>query len=83
MAKWKYERVSNWNGKKGVWGAELNIGILKISVHKHIHHDPNDWLVSCSPFINSKKLDAKTLTEAIKEASEKVKAILENCISSL
>ncbi|MBB3048907.1 hypothetical protein FHR99_003181 [Litorivivens lipolytica] len=49
-------------------GSELAIGGHRLSIHRHIYHEPDAWLSSCDGFFSQQKLSTKELDEAKVEA---------------
>ena len=63
--------------------AETKAGVLNISVHRHIHHDPEEWLLSCPPFFNCRVLDSKEIEKAKLQAVSLVKNTLQDIIDEI
>jgi hypothetical protein len=50
---------------------------LKLTVHRHIHYKPDQWLASCQPdLFRQKLLESKDIEEAKVEALHRLKAML-------
>jgi hypothetical protein len=56
------------------------IGRLKITVTRHIHHAPTDWILICEPFFTQKVISDGTADEAKESA---VIAVREKLIQAL
>ena len=59
-----------WDRRKGVViGATLQVPWIIIRVHRHIHHEPDKWLMSCVQLgFDCMELDDKDLAGATAEA---------------
>lgn len=63
--------------------SETMAGRLAIAVHRHIHNDPDDWLVTCPPFFDRKLLNSKELEDAKRESLAMVREVLSNALNEL
>lgn len=81
MSKWKDKT------KRGAFGeiesSETKLGGFKLSVHRHIHHEPDTWLASCHPLFQAKPLASKKLLEAKCQAVALVQCILEDALRDI
>lgn len=61
--------------RKGkITGATLQLPWIIIMVHRHIHYEPDQWLMSCVQYgFSCHELKAKELSEACKEALQVVR----------
>ena len=81
--KWKEGRRSYDQEKPDSY--ELETESVKISVHRHIHHDPDTWLISCYDVrivqreLKS-KIDLHARNEALKMVKNKLKSMLDSLI---
>ena len=60
MIEWKDETSYSRSDAERVpraWVAEA--GGLKVSVHRHIHHAPDAWLLTCRPWFECHDLPSK------------------------
>jgi len=64
-----------------VWRAKA--GKVLITVHRHIHHPKDAWLVSCAPFFDTKSLASKSADDAKAEAIALVRAEINAALKSL
>lgn len=51
---------------------------LTITVHRHIYHDPDVWLISCQHICDCKKLKSKDIELAKNEALNYVASCINN-----
>lgn len=58
-------------------------GGLKISVHRHIHHEPDDWLLTCAPWFNCQVLPSKAAPVAKRQALDLVQERLHAALVAL
>lgn len=62
-----------------VW--HYGVGDVRISVHRHIHYAPDQWLLTCEPFFSKRELKAKDTggakAEALAMVCQKVKELAE------
>jgi hypothetical protein len=58
-------------------------GLLRMTVHRHIHYPPDRWLLSCDPWFDKRELSSVDATKAKAEAVELVMQVLEGALNSL
>lgn len=58
-------------------------GLLRLSVHRHIHHAPDRWLLTCEPWFNRRELSNTDADAAKAEAEALVMQVLEGALLSL
>lgn len=51
-------------------------GGVTIILHRHIHYEKDDWLMSCEPWFTTRMLQSKDVDDAKAEALQKVKTAL-------
>ncbi len=56
---------------------------LKISVHRHIHHAPDAWLLTCAPWFASHELKSKAAPIAKQQALDLVRERLRAALVDL
>lgn len=56
---------------------------IRVVVSRHIHHNPDVWLLSCEPFLNLYELKNKDIDAAKEESIKIVTKCLENALQSL
>lgn len=79
MLKWK-EKSSGYSDKKVVTGAESRAGEFKLSIHRHIYHEPDAWLASADGLFSAKKMKSKDLSEAKSQATAILQGIFEEAL---
>jgi hypothetical protein len=62
---------------------KLQIGDFTLVLHRHIHYEPDDWLMSFENVINKKLLKSKDVEEAKAEALGIIKRIFEKAMKDL
>lgn len=60
-----------------------NVGKLRLTVHRHIHYDKNDWLLSCDAFCDCKVIGSGTAEEAKTTAEVLIKEYLMACLEEI
>jgi hypothetical protein len=58
-------------------------GLLRVTVHRHIHYPPDQWLLSCAPWFDKRELESKDADAAKDEAVTLVLQVLEGARKSL
>lgn len=61
---------------------KVNVGVI-IQVHRHVHYEKKDWLLTCTPFFDNKVISNGTLKDAINIAEKLVLAKLQTAITQL
>lgn len=79
--------------KKGVWidttrkgeieSSELSVGSFRVSVHRHIHHDPDDWLMTSHGLFSCAICISKQLEHAKNEAAARLEWHLKEALNEL
>ena len=76
--------MSDLKWKKNNTGYELRTDHLRIIVHHHIYHDPDEWLLSCYELgVEKKSLKNKDDFRARNEALELVRSKLKSMLDSV
>ena len=74
--------MSEWKDDKR--GSTLNLSDFRVNVHRHIHYEKDDWLLSVTGMrVDCKKLDSKELEAAKDEAERMVVSILTKNLNEL
>ena len=63
----KWKDISSFDQRDNVrtpHAFELCVGALRLRVHRHIHYDPDVWLLSCEPWFNCNEIGKGTTPEA-------------------
>jgi hypothetical protein len=81
MAKWKDR--SKVCAAPEIVESEIRLGIFRLTVHRHIHHEPDVWLASCCGLFDQAVLESKDLSEAKCQAASKVRMILEAALKNI
>ena len=85
MANWEDETSYSRGDKERVprtWTCRLG-GHLRVTVTRHIHYPPDDWLLFCLPFFDGRVLKAKDIKQAKCEALLLVKEKLREAMRQL
>lgn len=73
MNEWKDETSYSRGGDRTPTTWTLRLPTLRITVHRHVHYAPNQWLVTCDRLLGVPQLLASGELEAAKrEAIEKL-----------
>lgn len=81
MAIWK-DRSKSWSDDTIV-SSETKVGGFKLSITRHIHYQPDDWIANCSYIFSRILLKNKDINLAKAEAEQKLKLILEEALKDL
>jgi len=81
MAKWK-DRKRHYNDEEPS-ESSIRLGSLRLSIHRHIDHPPDQWLASCSMFFSQRELKSKKMDEAKCQAKAILQVILEDAIADI
>ena len=83
-----WKDVSSWSrdekdrSQPKAW--EAQIGMFRLTVHRHIYYPPDTWLASCRPDVFDKlELRSKGVFEAKCEAVAKLRAICEDALKAI
>jgi hypothetical protein len=62
------------NSEREVVSSRLTIGHIRLTVHRDIHYEDDQWLMTCKPSIIADKylLESKDLSDAKEEAAKHV-----------
>lgn len=69
-----------------IWEShEFKNDIMKMSIHHHIDHEPNEWILSCHDVFGSRQISLKYIgiEDAKNEAVELVRARLQSMLGVL
>jgi hypothetical protein len=84
MIEWKDETSYSRGDTERVPRAwAVKVGALKISVHRHIHHDPDVWLLTCAPWFSCHELPSKAAPLAKRQALDLVQERLHAALMAL
>lgn len=62
---------------------EARIGKLRLSVHRHIHYEPDDWLMDFGDFGTMRLLKSKDIEDAKREASDIAMEMLSDAMDAI
>lgn len=84
MTEWKDETSYSRSDTERVPRAWVTAGGgLKISVHRHIHHAPDAWLLTCAPWFQCHELRSKAAPIAKQQALDMVRERLSAALVDL
>lgn len=61
----------------------LKIGTLRLVVTRHIHFKPYEWVTTCNPFFDNRRLSSMEVDDAKTEALEIVREYLKTCLADV
>lgn len=79
MAKWNIEKRYG----DDVSITSCNFGRFRLTVHRHIDYENDQWLASAAGLFNCFKLKSKSLEEAKTQAKAKLQVILQEAIDEI
>lgn len=68
------------NREPNAW--RISAGGLSLTIHRHIYHKPDDWLMTFSPWYEAKLLTSKEVGEAKAEALAKARAVINAAVDA-
>ena len=84
MIEWKDETCYSRSDVERVPRAwACTVGGVKVSVHRHIHHEPDAWLLTCRPWFECKELPSKAAPIAKRQALDMLQDRLRAALADL
>jgi len=84
MIEWKDETMYSQGEKERVprvWSTRA--GKFRISVHRHIHYPPSQWLLSCEGLFRNVALRPEDIDKAKSQAIAKMQVELERAMNEI
>lgn len=62
MKKWE-DKTKGWDSNEVV-SSDIRLGTFRLSIHRHIDHEPDAWLASCAHLFSKVALKSKDIDNA-------------------